>query len=104
MFPRAVGVPAVVQEDPVGAPTPRGNVGNETTPDVTRFFKRLCSETDGMYALHRRIFRKAAPSDPRLKRSRVSSGAGLELFWPSIAKSFFTNLGERGARSDGQWV
>src|SRR3954447_21845363 len=45
MFPREVGVPAAVNQDPVGAPTPRGNVGNETTPNVTRFFKRLWSET-----------------------------------------------------------
>ena len=68
MFPRAVGVPAVVPEDPVGAPTPRGDVGNETDPNVTRFFKRLWSETGGMYVMKVRIFRKAAPPGPKLKR------------------------------------
>src|SRR3954453_11248492 len=99
MFPREVGVPAKVPIDPVGAPTPRGNVGNETTPDVTRFFKRLCLETGGMYARKVRIFRKAAPSDPRLKRSIVSSGADLESFWPSVANFFFHEVGESGARS-----
>ena len=55
---------------PVGAPTSRGDFGNETAPDVTRFFeKTLLGDGENVRARGRGwcIFEKPAPKSPPTK-------------------------------------
>jgi hypothetical protein len=49
-----------------------GGFGNEMGPDVTRFFKRLCSETWRLYVQKFEILRKGRPQEPPLKKEAKS--------------------------------